>query len=115
MYQNVKELLILYPALMGLKGNLEMTLSGRLSTAANLGITKEMSRDGGQTEFVCFTGQIDSNSAALRLSISNLCVMQVQAIVVGAFAALFSVVVGAIAKEPLNWSKIRSHEKETKQ
>ena len=36
-YQSCPELFILVPALLGLKGNLEMTLASRLSTAANLG------------------------------------------------------------------------------
>lgn len=36
-FDKVKELMILVPALLGLKGNLEMTLASRLSTQANLG------------------------------------------------------------------------------
>ena len=36
-FQVVTELFILVPALLGLKGNLEMTLASRLSTQANLG------------------------------------------------------------------------------
>lgn len=36
-FVNVSELFILVPALLGLKGNLEMTLASRLSTQANLG------------------------------------------------------------------------------
>lgn len=36
-YQNIPEVYILVPALLGLKGNLEMTLASRLSTQANLG------------------------------------------------------------------------------
>ena len=37
MFQEVTELFIMVPALLGLKGNLEMTLASRLSTHANLG------------------------------------------------------------------------------
>lgn len=37
MFDKVNELMILVPALLGLKGNLEMTLASRLSTQANLG------------------------------------------------------------------------------
>lgn len=33
----VPEIIVLVPALLGLKGNLEMTLASRLSTEANLG------------------------------------------------------------------------------
>lgn len=36
-FEEVTELVILVPALLGLKGNLEMTLASRLSTQANLG------------------------------------------------------------------------------
>lgn len=35
MFINVTELFILVPALLGLKGNLEMTLASRLSTAVS--------------------------------------------------------------------------------
>ena len=37
MFIDISEMFILVPALLGLKGNLEMTLASRLSTAANLG------------------------------------------------------------------------------
>lgn len=36
-FEEVTELVILVPALLGLKGNLEMTLASRLATQANLG------------------------------------------------------------------------------
>ncbi len=36
-FRDVSEILIMVPALLGLKGNLEMTLASRLSTAANMG------------------------------------------------------------------------------
>lgn len=37
LFEEVSELYIVVPALLGLKGNLEMTLASRLSTAANCG------------------------------------------------------------------------------
>lgn len=37
MFREVPEIIVLVPALLGLKGNLEMTLASRLSTEANLG------------------------------------------------------------------------------
>ena len=37
LFIEISEMFILVPALLGLKGNLEMTLASRLSTAANLG------------------------------------------------------------------------------
>jgi solute carrier family 41 len=36
-FEELPETFILVPALLGLKGNLEMTLAARLSTACNLG------------------------------------------------------------------------------
>lgn len=41
-YQDIPEVYILVPALLGLKGNLEMTLASRLSTQANLGLMDTM-------------------------------------------------------------------------
>ena len=35
MYEHINEIFILIPALLGLKGNLEMTLASRLSTAVS--------------------------------------------------------------------------------
>lgn len=37
-FKHVPEIIVLVPALLGLKGNLEMTLAARLSTEANLGL-----------------------------------------------------------------------------
>lgn len=37
MYKNISAIYTLVPALLGLKGNLEMTLASRLSTQVNLG------------------------------------------------------------------------------
>ena len=63
-FQDNPELFILVPALLGLKGNLEMTLASRLSTAAN-------------------TAKIDTG-----VMTANLALVQAQGIVVGALASL---------------------------
>lgn len=61
--------IIMVPALLGLKGNLEMTLASRLSTACNL-------------------GKLDSRPVAVRMILGNLVLVQCQGIVVGFLASL---------------------------
>jgi len=71
-FKEVREILILVPALLGLKGNLEMTLASRLSTHANL-------------------GHLDDSRQCYRIIVGNLSVVQCQAIVVGLLASLVAV------------------------
>lgn len=73
----ISELFILVPALLGLKGNLEMTLASRLSTHANM-------------------GHMDTKEESWSMIISNLALVQCQAIVVGFLASVFAMVVGWI-------------------
>ena len=74
-FKEVPELFILVPALLGLKGNLEMTLASRLSTAANLGI-------------------LDQFSNAKKIAKANLALIQIQGVVVGGLASIFALIVG---------------------
>ncbi|ETW85141.1 Mg2+ transporter-E [Heterobasidion irregulare TC 32-1] len=73
----INELIMIIPVVLNLKGNLEMNLSARLGTAANMG---------------------DLDSAKTRNAIvwGNLTLLQVQAAVVSFVAALVSIVLGLI-------------------
>ncbi|KAK0087438.1 hypothetical protein PV325_000994 [Microctonus aethiopoides] len=75
-FEKVNELMILVPALLGLKGNLEMTLASRLSTQANL-------------------GNMDAPKQQWSMIVGNLVLIQCQAIVVGFLGSVVAIVMGA--------------------
>ena len=74
-FKTIDELFILVPILLNLKGNLEMNLSARLSTAANI-------------------GDLDNRRVRKTLIFGNLSLLQVQALLVSAVAAVLSFVLG---------------------
>ncbi|XP_067247664.1 solute carrier family 41 member 2 [Chanodichthys erythropterus] len=84
-FKNITEIFILVPALLGLKGNLEMTLASRLSTAVNV-------------------GKMDSPIEKWNLIIGNLALKQVQATVIGFLAAVAAVVLGWIPEGKFQFS-----------
>lgn len=76
-FQDIPEFLVLVTPLLGLKGNLEMTLASRLSTHANL-------------------GTMESGNNKWRICTGNLCLIQVQAIVVGFLASIVAIIIGVV-------------------
>lgn len=76
-FAHVTELFILVPALLGLKGNLDMCLASRLSTQANLG-----NMSSGYREIV-------------HMVIGNIALVQVQATVAAFIVSIFAIGVGA--------------------
>uniref|UniRef100_T1JLE6 SLC41A/MgtE integral membrane domain-containing protein n=1 Tax=Strigamia maritima TaxID=126957 RepID=T1JLE6_STRMM len=82
-FKEVTEVFILVPALLGLKGNLEMTLASRLSTQANL-------------------GNMDKRSQLWSMIISNMALIQCQAGVVGFLASLAAMIMGWIPEGEFN-------------
>lgn len=82
-YKEVSEVYVLVPALLGLKGNLEMTLASRLSTHANL-------------------GHLNNKQQQISLIMGNLALITCQAIVVGFLASLAAVIFGWVPKGNFN-------------
>ncbi|XP_068595970.1 solute carrier family 41 member 2-like [Brachionichthys hirsutus] len=84
-FQEITEIFILIPAVLGMKRNLEMTLASRLSTTVNAGKT-------------------ESAREMWMLIIGNLALKQLQATVLGLLASLMAAVFGWMAegKMPFN-------------
>ncbi|XP_054721083.1 solute carrier family 41 member 1-like [Uloborus diversus] len=76
-FLNVTQLFILVPALLGLKGNLEMTLAARISTQANLGL-------------------LDSFREQWKMTYGNMALVQCQATIVAFFASMFAILVDVV-------------------
>ncbi|XP_015600056.1 solute carrier family 41 member 1 [Cephus cinctus] len=81
----ISELFILVPALLGLKGNLDMCLASRLSTQANL-------------------GNMSSCREIVKMIVGNVALVQIQAIVAAILVSLFAVSVGAVMKGSFVWN-----------
>ncbi|OXA52616.1 hypothetical protein Fcan01_12664 [Folsomia candida] len=76
-FREVPEFLILVTPLLGLKGNLEMTLASRLSTQANL-------------------GNLDGDNRRWTICWANLSLIQVQGVVVGFLSSIVAIIIGVV-------------------
>lgn len=74
-FEHVTELFIVVPPLLGLKGNLEMTLAARLSTQANL-------------------GNMDTGRQVWDIALGNMALVQCQACVLSLLSSVFAIVMG---------------------
>ncbi|KAF9239130.1 hypothetical protein BU15DRAFT_88139 [Melanogaster broomeanus] len=77
----IDELIMIIPVVLNLKGNLEMNLSARLGTAANM-------------------GELDDPKARRKIIRGNLALLQVQATVVACVAAGVSMILGLLVPDP---------------
>lgn len=85
MFTHISELFILVPALLGLKGNLDMCLASRLSTQANL-------------------GHMTGKSDIIHMIVGNVALVQVQATVASFIVAVFAISVGSVMNGTFEWS-----------
>jgi solute carrier family 41 len=95
-FRVVSEVFILVPALLGLKGNLEMTLASRLSTQANLGYM-----DTPKQQWSLIVGnlsliQVFNTTNCVSNNILIFLFFQCQAIVVGFLASMAAMIMGWI-------------------
>nr|XP_049580295.1 solute carrier family 41 member 2 isoform X3 [Syngnathus scovelli] len=86
-FQEITEIFILLPVVLGMKGNLEMTLASRLSTAVN-------------------AGKMELASEKWMLIIGNLAVKQLQSTILGLLASLMAIVLGWIADGRLPFNHV---------
>ena len=83
----VDQLIMIIPVILNLKGNLEMNLSARLGTAANV-------------------GELDKPDARQTVIYGNLLLLQVQATVVSFVAGCVSLVLGLVVpRTPTPWTE----------
>ncbi|OAX36013.1 Mg transporter [Rhizopogon vinicolor AM-OR11-026] len=78
--RTIDELIMIVPVVLNLKGNLEMNLSARLGTAANM-------------------GQLDDKRVQRKIVLGNLALLQVQATVVAFVAACVAMLLGLFVPE----------------
>lgn len=85
-FQSVTELFIVVPPLLGLKGNLEMTLAARLSTQANL-------------------GNMDTPRQQWDIAVGNMALVQCQACVLSLLSSVFAIVMGLASDDAFRFDQ----------
>lgn len=85
--REVDQLIMIIPVVLNLKGNLEMNLSARLGTAANV-------------------GELDEPQQRRAMIIGNLTLLQVQAVVVSFVAACIAIILGLVVPHDTGQSAI---------
>ena len=83
-FEDIHELFILVPPLLGLKGNLEMTLASRLSTAANM-------------------KTLDDPKSARSIVFGNLALCQCQALVISLLVSIVAILFNWIPRGEFIW------------
>ncbi|XP_068578859.1 solute carrier family 41 member 2 isoform X2 [Cebidichthys violaceus] len=86
-FQEITEIFILVPAVLGMKGNLEMTLASRLSTAVN-------------------AGKMEPAREKWLLIVGNLALKQLQATVLGLLASLMATLLGWMAESKMPYNHV---------
>ncbi|KAM6925921.1 solute carrier family 41 member 2 [Lycodopsis pacificus] len=86
-FQEITEMFILVPAVLGMKGNLEMTLASRLSTAVN-------------------AGKMETAREKWLLIVGNLGLKQLQATVLGLLASLMATLLGWMAERKMPYNHV---------
>ena len=83
-FENIPQLYILIPALLGLKGNVEMTLASRLSTHLNL-------------------GNMDEAKKRQQIMIGNMSLVQCQASSIGFVASLIAIIISFLFTDDITY------------
>ncbi|XP_072383744.1 solute carrier family 41 member 3-like [Diabrotica undecimpunctata] len=83
-FKEIKALFVLIPALLGLKGNLDMCLASRLSTQANL-------------------GNMEEKKKVFKIVSGNILLVQVQSIVASSIVSVFAVGASALVNGNFEW------------